>query len=372
MIWTPPSLNRHLSAIVEFRQSTSREDGVMNEVSVIGLDLAKHVFQVHGITANGEVAIRKTLRRSQLISFFANCPPCLVGMEACGGAHYWSREIRRLGHEVKMMAPAFVKPYLKANKNDRNDAEAICEAVQRPSMRFVAEKSPEQQSVLHLHHSRRLLVKQRVAVSNHLRGLLSEYGIVLAQGERVLLRQLPSLLEDGDNGLPMLTRHTVATLRTQYLPLVEQIHDLEVYLQAWHKQAEQSQRLASIPGVGLQTATALAATVGDGQSFRNGRQLAAYLGLVPRQHSSGGKPRLLGISKRGDSYLRGLLIHGARAVIRHIRRRLALGQPGGNPWVEQLLLRCHPNEVAVALANKMARIAWVLLSRNECYHATAK
>ncbi|WP_339678520.1 IS110 family transposase [uncultured Zhongshania sp.] len=343
----------------------------MKEISVIGLDLAKNVFQIHGVTECGEVLVRKVLRRSQVLQFFAKCPPCLVGMEACGGAHYWSREIRRFGHEVKMMAPAFVKPYLKANKNDRNDAEAICEAVQRPSMRFVAAKSPEQQSVLHLHHSRRLLVKQRVAVSNHLRGILSEYGIVLPQGERVLLQQLPSLLEDGDNTLPMLMRHTLATLMAHHTQLAEHIGVLDAQLQGWHKQDEQSQRLASIPGVGLQTATALAATVGDGKDFRNGRQLAAYLGLVPRQHSSGGRPRLLGISKRGDSYLRGLLIHGARAVIRHIRRRLALGQPGGNPWVEQLLLRCHPNEVAVALANKMARIAWVVLSRNEHYQARA-
>ena len=286
----------------------------MNKVSVIGLDLAKNVFQVHGVDSAGEVVVRKQLKRSQVRRFFTNLEPCLVGMEACGGAHYWTRELAGLRHTVRMMAPVFVKPYLKANKNDRTDAEAICEAVRRPSMRLVQPKTPEQQAVLHLHRARRLLVRQRVALSNHLRGILSEYGIDLPQGAKTL-----------------------------------------------------SGRLASIPGIGVLTASALVATVGEGQDFSNGRQLAAYLGLVPRQASSGGKVRLLGISKRGDGYLRGLLIQGARNVIYHIRRRLRAGQPGGNAWVEQLLQRAHPNAVAVALANKMARIAWVLLVRNKTW-----
>jgi transposase len=319
------------------------------------------------VDSQGEVVIRKQLRRSQLRQYFARMAPCLIGMEACGGAHYWSRELTRLGHCVRLMAPAFVKPYLKSNKNDRNDAAAICEAVQRPSMRFVAAKTPEQQSVLHLHHARRLLVQQRVALGNHIRGVLLEYGITLPQGVQVVSRRLPALLEDGDNELPMISRHLLAQLQAQHDDLQQRIGVLQGQIQDWHQASAASQRLATIPGVGVLTATALAATVGDGQVFRNGRQLAAYLGLVPRQASSGGKERLLGISKRGDGYLRQLLIHGARAVIHHIRRRLKAGQPGGNPWVEQLLQRCHVNEVAVALANKMARMAWVVLVRGETY-----
>ena len=341
----------------------------MDKISVIGLDLAKNVFQVHGISYDGDVVVRKQLTRSQLRRFFAKLAPCLIGLEACGGSHYWSRELTRLGHTVRMMAPVFVKAYLKSNKNDRNDAEAICEAVQRPSMRFVQPKTPEQQAVLHLHHGRRLLVRQRIALSNHMRGVLSEYGIVLPQGAKAISQRLPELLEDADNALPMLARHLLAELKEEHDQLIERIERIEALIKAWHANNSVSQRLVSIPGIGVLTATALAATVGDGQDFRNGRQLAAYLGLVPRQISSGGKERLLGISKRGDSYLRGLLIHGARAVIYHSQRRLKARQPGGNPWVEQLLLRCHPNEVAVALANKMARIAWVLMARNETWRA---
>jgi len=339
----------------------------MNKLSVVGLDLAKNVFQVHGIDADGEIIVRKQLRRSEMLRYFAKKEASLIGMEACGGAHYWSRELTRLGHTVRMMAPVFVKPYLKSNKNDRNDAEAICEAVQRPSMRFVQPKMPEQQSVLHLHHGRQLLVRQRVALSNHMRGVLSEYGIVVPQGVKVLSRHLPEILEDADNALPMLARHLLAELKAEHDQLMERIYRCEQQLKAWHANSAVSQRLASIPGIGVLTATALAASVGEGQDFRNGRQLAAYLGLVPRQSSSGGKERLLGISKRGDGYLRCLLIHGARAVIHHIRRRLKAGRPGGNPWVEQLLQRCHVNEAAVALANKMARTAWVLLAKNETY-----
>jgi transposase len=334
---------------------------------VIGLDLAKNLFQVHGVDFDGEVVVRKQLKRSQLRRFFANLEPCLIGMEACGGAHYWSRELTGLGHTIRVMAPIFVKPYLKTNKNDRNDAEAICEAVQRPSMRFVQPKTPEQQAVLHLHHARRLLVRQRVALSNHIRGVLSEYGIVLPQGVKAISQSMPALLEDADDGLPMLTRHLLAELKAGHDQLIERTERVEGQIKAWHATSRVSQRLASIPGIGVLTATALAAVVGEGQDFRNGRQLAAYLGLVPRQASSGGKARLLGISKRGDRYLRGLLIHGARTVIYHIRRRLQAGQCGGNAWVEQLLQRCHPNEVAVALANKMARIAWVLLVKNETW-----
>jgi transposase len=339
----------------------------MNEISVVGLDLAKHLFQVHGVNAAGEVIVRKQLRRSEMHKYFARLEPCLIGMEACSGAHYWARTLAGLGHTVRLMAPAFVKAYLKSNKNDRNDAEAICEAVQRPSMRFVQPKMPEQQTVLHLHHGRQLLVRQRVALSNHMRGILSEYGIVLPQGGKAISRRIPELLEDADTDLPMLARHLLVELKAEHDQLLERAERIEKQLKAWHANNAVSQRLASIPGIGVLTASALAASVGEGQDFRSGRQLAAYLGLVPRQASSGGKDRLLGISKRGDGYLRSLLIHGARAVIHHIRRRLKAGRPGGNPWVEQLLQRCHINEAAVALANKMARTAWVLLTRKETY-----
>lgn len=339
----------------------------MNKISVIGLDLAKNTFQIHAVDEKGKVVLRKQLSRRQMPPFFAKLPPCLIGMEACGGAHYWYRTLTGFGHRVRLMAPAFVKPYLKSNKNDRNDAEAICEAVQRPNMRFVAPKSPEQQAVLHLHHARRQLVRQRVAVGNHIRAVLAEYGICLARGVKVVSQRLPALLEDAENALPMLTRHLLKELVAEHEALIERAQRLEVQLKAWHATSEPSRRLESIPGVGVLTATALAATVGDGLGFRNGRQLAAYLGLVPRQASSGGKDRLLGISKRGDGYLRSLLVHGARSVLHHIRRRLQAGQPGGNPWVEALLQRSHVNEVAVALANKMARMAWVLLARNEHY-----
>lgn len=339
----------------------------MNNVSVIGLDLAKTVFQVHAVDTNGSQVLCKQLKRKQVSKFFARLPSCLIGIEACGGAHYWYRVLSDLGHTVRIMAPAFVKPYLKANKNDRNDAEAICEAVQRPTMRFVAPKTPEQQSVLHLHHSRQLLVRQRVAMNNHMRSVLAEYGITLPVGTQVVSRRLIGLLEDAENDLPELTRHCLNLLKTQHDQLERSISDLEKQLEAWHKQNEDSLRVAEIPGIGVLTATALVAKVGDASTFSNGRQLSASIGLVPRQSSSGGKDRLLGISKRGDGYLRCLLVHGARAVIRHINRRLKSGQPGGNPWVESLLQRCHVNEVSVALANKMARVAWVILAKKQTY-----
>lgn len=342
----------------------------MNEISVVGLDLAKNVFQVHAVDAAGQVVIRKTLKRSEVSRFFAQRQPCLVGMEACGGAHYWFRVLKGFGHTVRMMAPVFVKPYLKSNKNDRNDAEAICEAVQRPSMRFVTPKTPEQQAVLHLHHARQQLVRQRVALSNHMRGTLAEYGITLPPGVSVVSKQMPGVLEDAENGLPMLVRQLLVTLKAQHDALLEHTARLTAELAAWHATKAESQRLEKIPGVGVLTATALVAALGDGKSFRNGRQFAAWLGLVPRQASSGGKERLLGISKRGDGYLRTLLIHGARAVIHHVRRRLKAGRAGGHPWVEQLLTRCHVNEVAVALANKMARVAWTLTFRKEDYRSS--
>ncbi|MET0002694.1 MAG: IS110 family transposase [Candidatus Thiodiazotropha sp.] len=339
----------------------------MKHVSVIGLDLAKNVFQVHGVDEQCKVVLRKQLRRSTMLKFFARLRPCLIGIEACASGHYWHRELTRLGHDVRMMAPVFVKPYLKSNKNDRNDAEAICEAVQRPSMRFVRPKTVDEQSILHAHHARRLLIQQRVALGNHIRGMLLEFGLTITAGSKALNKRIPEILEDAENQMPMLSRHMLSLLKEQYDQLVEQADQLENQIKARNQQDEVSQRLMDIPGVGPLNASALSATLGNGSNFRSGRQFSAYLGLVPRQWSSGGKDRLLGISKRGDSYLRTLLIHGARTVIRHIRRRLEAGLDGGNVWIENLLQRCHPNEVAVALANKMARIAWALTVHKQAY-----
>lgn len=343
----------------------------MAHITAIGLDLAKNVFQVHGVDDAGQVVCRKQLRRAQVLPFFARLKPCLIGLEACGGMHYWSRKLSELGHTVRPMAARFIKPYLKSNKSDALDAEAICEAVQRPTMRFVRAKTPEQQAVLHLHHSRRLLVGQRTALINHLRGVLLEFGLTVPVGPNALRRRLPRILEDGDNELPMVTRHLLSTLGEQLNALDERIQALEDQIKAWHRSNETSQRLAEIPGIGLMTATALAAAIGDARAFRNGRELAAWLGLVPQQASSGGRQRLLGISKRGDRYLRTLLIHGARAVVRHARAAIEAGKPPKSPWLARLLGRRHPNVAAVALANHNARVVWALLTRQERYQAHA-
>jgi len=367
MVWTPPSLDRHLSAIVEVSKATKKKGDVMKEISVIGLDLAKNVFQVYGVNRNGERSASRRLRRKQVHHYFSQVPPCLIGMEACSSSHYWARELIALGHRVKLMNPRFVKPYLKGNKNDQNDAEAICEAVQRPNMRFVELKTTEQQSVLHLHKSRQLLIKERVGLSNHIRALLSEFGIVLAVGVKVFEAQVPVLLTEDDNALPALSRRTLNLMWTAYRDLRSLIHELDRELACWHKDNEVSCRLAEVPGIGVQTATALVAKLGAGRSFHNGREVAAFVGLVPKQASSGDREKLLGISKRGDGYLRRLLVQGAKSVIRHVRRRQMAGLAGGNPWVESLLERKHPNKVAIALANKMARVAWVVIAREEHY-----
>jgi transposase len=285
------------------------------KITTIGLDLAKNVFQVHGIDEQGKAVLRKQLRRNQVAAFFANLPPCLVGMEACGSAHHWARKIEQLGHTVKLMAPQFVKPYVKTNKNDAADAEAICEAVSRPQMRFVPIKNVEQQAVLALHRARQGFVKARTAQANQIRGLLGEYGIILPQGISHITKRLPAILEDGENELPGSFRALLDRLGEHLKELDRQMGELEVQIHHWHRENEASRKLEQVPGIGPITASALVATIGDANSFKNSRQLAAWLGLVPRQHSSGGKPLLLGISKRGDSYLRTLLIHGARAVI---------------------------------------------------------
>ena len=332
--------------------------------TTIGIDIAKSVFQVHGIDARGKPTLSKQLKRKELRKFFANLPPCLIGMEACASAHFWARQLSMFGHTVKLMAPQFVKPYVKSNKNDARDAEAICEAVGRPSMRFVAVKTVEQQSVLALHRSRQGFVQARTAQGNQLRGLLGEFGIVFPQGICHIQSKLPMILEDAENGLPMRTRELFARLLDHFKELDRHVREIEREIQAIHREDEASLRLQAIPGIGPLTASALVASIADAKAFKNGRQLAAWLGLVPRQDSSGGKPRLLGISKRGDSYLRTLLVHGARSVLRCYARKTASAES----WLGRLSGRRHPNIAAVALANKNARIAWALLAHHRQYH----
>ena len=337
-------------------------------VTTLGIDLAKSVFQIHGIDSMGKTTIQKRLRRKQVLPFFAQMPACLIGMEACGSAHYWARELQALGHTVKLMAPQFVKPYVKANKTDAADAEAICEAVTRPTMRFVPIKSVDQHAVLSLHRARAGFVKARTAQANQIRGLLGEFGIVLPQGIVHVAKRIPAITEDADNGLPPMFRQLLQSLREYLIELNQRIEELERQIDAWHKANEDSQRLAQIPGVGALTASALVASIGDAKCFKNGRQLAAWLGLVPRQHSSGGKPLLLGISKRGDAYLRTLLVHGARSVVRTAPNK----QTPTDIWTNNVSTRRHMNVVSVARANKNVRTAWALLVHKRDYDGEYK
>lgn len=333
------------------------------EITTIGIDLAKNVFQVHGVDDKGKVVLKKQLRRNKVLEFFANLKPCLVGMEACAGANYWARELKKLGHTPKLMAPQYVKPYVKTNKSDAADAEAICEAVTRPNMRFVPVKNEEQQAILATHRARQGFVKARTAQANQLRGLLAEYGIVMPKGIAKIREQVPGIIEDTDNGLPHTFRELLERLLEHFNEVDEQASELERQILGWHKQNEVSTKLSEIPGVGHMTASAIMATVGDAKSFKNGRQFAAWLGLVPRQHSTGGRTKLLGISKRGDGYLRRLLIHGARAV-------LTRGKPKGmatDQWAGRLIQRRHKNVVCVAMANKTARIIWAILAHDRKY-----
>lgn len=333
------------------------------KITTIGVDLAKNVFQIHGVDERGQARLRKQLKRSQLVSFFVNLPPCLIGMEACASAHFWARKLTELGHTVKLMAPQFVKPYVKTNKHDAADAEAICEAVSRPNMRFVPVKNAEQQALLGLHRARQGFVIERTAQANQIRGLLSEFGIVFAKGITWVTRKVPEILEDADNGLPSTSRELFSRLLKHYRELDRQVKEIERQIQLWHREDPASVRLQGIPGIGPITASALVASIGDARAFKNGRQLAAWLGLVPRQHSSGGKEQLLGISKRGNTYLRSLLLQGTRSVLRHLK---AQGSPTQR-WLERILTRRHVNIVAIALANKNARTAWALLAHDRDY-----
>lgn len=335
------------------------------KITTIGIDLAKTVFQVHGVDERGKAVLRKQLKRKDVAKFFANLEPCLIGMEACGSAHYWARKLSEMGHTVRLMAPQFVKPYVKTNKSDRNDAEAICEAVARPNMRFVPVKTAEMQAVLALHRARQGFVKARTAQANQIRGLLAEFGIVIPKGIGHIAKRLPEILEDAENGLPGMMRQLFERLGENLKGMDKQVGELERQIKLWHRDNEQSRKLEAIAGIGPITASAFVASVGDAKSFKNARQVPAWLGMVPRQDGTGGKAKLGRISKRGDVYLRTMLIHGARSVIAQIERK----PDQADEWLKKLLARRNKNVAAVALAAKNARIAWALLANERNYQS---
>ncbi len=336
-------------------------------ISILGIDLSKKSFQLHGVNCFGESILKKKLSRNKLLSYTANIPPCTIAIEACGGSHYWHRRFTEQGHTVRIIAPQFVKPYVKSNKNDAADAEAICEASQRPNMRFVPAKSIEQQDLQSLHRIRSQVVARRTAQSNQIRGLLQEYGIVIPKGISYVRKQIPRILEDAENELTPLFRELLNDLYDVIVHMDERVQQLERKLKAITEHSQDCQRLLTIPGFGLLSATALVAAVGDPSAFKSGREMAAWLGLVPRQYSTGGKPTLLGISKRGDTYLRTLLIHGGRTVV----RVADMHNDRHNQWIAALDKRRGKNIAAVAVANKNARIAWAVLSKKEPYRQTA-
>lgn len=335
----------------------------MEQVSVIGLDLAKNVFQVHGADERGRCVIRKSLRRAQVYAFFAKLSKCTVGMEACSSSHYWGRVITDCGHEVKLIPPQYVKPYVKTNKNDAVDAEAICEAVSRPHMRFVELKTPDQQSILLIHRERDGLMRDRTALINRLRATLGELGIAVPSGPARLKQWFRESYGLNQDQLPVLMQRHIEHMRARWVELERCIGELDCEIDHHVQQDSACKRLLEVPGIGRLTASALVATVGNALAFKNGRQLSAWLGLVPRQHSSGGKTVLRGISKRGDAYLRRMLVHGARAVLRHS----ATKKNAVSNWLHALSVRANKNVVIVAMANKLARIAWALLNKGQRY-----
>jgi transposase len=335
----------------------------MQTVTTIGLDIAKSVFQVHAIDAEGKVIIRRQLKRRYVLAFFQKLPPCLVGIEACASSHHWSRELKALGHTVRLMPPAYVKPYVKRQKNDMADAEAICEAVRRPTMRFVETKTPEQQSCLMLHRTRHLFIRQRTAVINAIRAHLAEFGIVARVGRNGVEELLNVVADPDDKRVPEVARACLAALGAQLRMLKAQILEFDRMIRAWHRTSEMSMRLDDCPGVGPALATALVATVADPKAFRSGRNFSAWIGLVPKQHSSGGKDRLGSISKQGDRYLRSLFTAGALAVIRYAK----IHGTKHRPWLTALLARRPTKVAAIALANKIARMAWAMMAKGERY-----
>lgn len=331
-------------------------------VSTIGIDLAKNSFSLHGVDEHGKPCLRKTVSRKKLLNTLANVPPCLIGMEACSGAHYWARELGKLCHDVRIMAPKFVIPYRKGGKNDNNDAAAICEAVTRPDMRFVPVKSAEQQAVLSLHRIRQSLITQRTALVNQLRGLLSEFGIVMPKGRYQTHEHIPSILEDAENGLPDLARELIYEVWQRYRTTCEEVLKADRRLSALARENEQAKRLMTIPGVGEQVATAIVASI-DPTMFDNSRQLPAWLGLTPRQYTTGGHIRLGRITKHGDKYLRMCLVHGARAVVANLRDK----QDKVSCWIRDLVERRGYKRAIVAVAARNARLIWTLMMKQEEY-----
>jgi transposase len=335
------------------------------QISTVGVDLAKNVFQIHGVDSSGKVVVSRQLRRRQMSEFFGKLAPCLIGMEACGTAHHWARELSRLGHTVRLMPPSYVKAYVKRSKSDAADAAAICEAVTRPSMRFVPVKTADQQAVLMLHRTRDLLIRQRTQAINALRAHLAEFGLVAEKG-REGVAELAVIVSDDSNShaLPATMKQALQALLDQLAALQQQIGQLDRGIHAQHRASDVSRRLETIPGIGVIGATAIAATIADPSAFKTGRDLAAWIGLVPRQYSTGGKDKLGGISKQGDRYLRRLLVIGATAVIQHARRH-----PDKHRWIMTLLAKKPAKLVAVAVANKMARIAWAIMAKGGTYRA---
>jgi transposase len=335
----------------------------MRTITTIGLDIAKSVFQVHGVDAAGQVVIRRQIKRRYVLAFFQKLPPCLVGIEACASSHHWSRELKALGHRVRLMPPAYVKPYVKRQKNDAADAEAICEAVTRANMRFVETKTLEQQGCLMLHRTRHLFVRQQTAVINSIRAHLAEFGIVAPVGRNGVEELLNVVADRSDKRMPEVARACLVALKAQLQMLKGQILQFDRLILAWHRSNEASKRLDDIPGVGPTLATALVASVANPKAFRSGRDFSAWIGLVPRQHSSGGKDRLGSISKQGDRYLRSLFTAGALAVIRYAK----IHGTNHRPWLTALLARRPTKVAAIALANKIARMAWAMMARGEHY-----
>jgi transposase len=339
----------------------------MQSISTIGLDIAKSVFQVHGVDTAGQVVVRRQLKRRYVLAFFQKLPPCLVGIEACASSHHWSRELQALGHTVRLMPPAYVKPYVKRQKNDVTDAEAICEAVTRPNMRFVPTKTVEQQSCLMLHRARHLFIRQQTAVINSIRAYLAEFGIVAPVGRRGVEQLLEVVADKADYRLPEVARACLAALGNQLRALKAQILEFDRRIIAWHRSNATSKRLDAIPGVGPALATALVASIAEPGAFRSGRDFSAWVGLVPKQNSSGGKDKLGSISKQGDRYLRSLFTAGALAVIRYAK----VHGTRHRPWLTRLLARRPTKVAAIALANKLARMAWAMMARNERYKEPA-